>query len=106
MKTAPEAIINAATAMLTPYFPELSATGLVEALKHRDASAAAPTAKKPLTKRQAAEILQVSLCSVNRYIAAGTLRAYKIPPRLVRIDPASVEALLQTQTVATTAPEA
>lgn len=35
---AQEAIINAATAMLTPYFPDLSAASLVEALKHRDSA--------------------------------------------------------------------
>lgn len=100
MKNAPEAIINAATAMLTPYYPELSATGLVEALKLRAATTAAPTTKKPLTKKQAAEVLQVSLASVNRYLNAGTLRGYKIGKRLVRIDPASVEALLQMQSTA------
>lgn len=96
-RVIPTPIVNAVTAMLTPYYPELSATGLVEALKHREPTAAAPTIRKPLTRREAAEILQVSIASVNRYVKAGTLRAYKISKRLVRIDPASVEALLQTQ---------
>lgn len=105
-KTAPEAIINAATAMLTPYFPELSATGLVEALKHREtaSTADAATFRKPLTRAEAAEILKVSRPSIDRYIKRGTLRAYHIPPRLVRIDPRSVEELLHMQTA--TAPEA
>lgn len=94
-KDVPEAIINAVTAMLTPYYPELSATGLVEALKHREPTNTAPTIRKPLTRFEAAEILKVSINSVNRYVKAGTLRAYKISKRLVRIDPASVEALLQ-----------
>ena len=96
MKSAPEAIINAATAMLTPYYPELSAHRLVEALKHREPTTPAPTIRKPLTRAEAAEILQVSIASVNRYIKSGSLRAYKISKRLVRIDPASVEALMQT----------
>ena len=95
-KNVPEAIINAACSMLSPYFPELSAAGLLEALKHRNPTPAAPILRKPLTRREAAEFLQVSLASVNRYVKAGTLRAYKIGKRLVRIDPASVEALMQT----------
>ena len=50
-----------------------------------------------------AEVLQVSIASINRYVKAGTLRAFKIGKRLVRIDPASVEALLQVAPA--TAPE-
>ena len=95
-KQVPEAIINAVCSMLIPYFPELSAAGLLEALKHREPTGAAPTIRKPLTRFEAAEFLQVSLASVNRYVKAGTLRAFKIGKRLVRIDPASVEALMQT----------
>ena len=81
--------------MLQQYVPTLSATGLVEALTHREPAVPAPALRKPLTRREAAEVLQVSLASVNRYIKAGTLRAYKIGKRLVRIDPRSIEALLQ-----------
>jgi len=96
-KVNPE-IVNAVTAMLTPYYPDLSASSLIEALKHRETTAAQQTIRKPLTRAEAAEILQVSIASVNRYMRAGTLRSFKISPRLVRIDPASVEALMQTQT--------
>ena len=92
----PATIVNAATAMLQQYVPTLSATGLVEALTHREPAVSAPALRKPLTRREAADILQVSIASINRYIKSGTLRAYKIGKRLVRIDPASVEALLQT----------
>jgi len=92
---AQEAIINAATAMLTPYFPELSAASLVEALKHRDTAPQSGVLKKPMTRHQVAELLGVSLNSINRYIRQGRLRAYKISTRLVRIDPRSVEALMQ-----------
>lgn len=100
-KQIPVEIINAATTMLAPYCPELSATGLVEALKHREPTPATQTFRKPLTRNEAADVLQVSIASINRYIKAGTLRAYKIGKRLVRIDPASVEALLQTAPAAT-----
>ena len=96
-KTAPEEIISAAAGMLAPYYPGLSVPVLVEALKHRDQhQQPTPTFRKPLTRREAAEVLQVSLATINRYIKAGTLKASKIGKRLVRINPASVEALMQT----------
>ena len=103
-KLVPEAIVNAAVAMLAPYFPGVTTTGLAEALKHREPTATKPTPRKPLTRHQAAEILQISLASVNRRMKDGTLRWFKISPRLVRIDPASVEALMQAAPAA--APEA
>ncbi len=84
--------------MLSPYYPGLSAAGLAEALKRIDQPRPVAPPRKPLTRKQAAEILQISIASVNRRIKDGTLRAYKISPRLVRIDPASVEALLQPVT--------
>ena len=105
-KQIPIPIVNAAIAMLQPYVPELSATGFVEALTNREPTPAEPTIRKPLTRAEAAEILQVSINSINRYIKAGILRASKIGKRLVRIDPTSVAALLQTQTIPTDAPEA
>ena len=95
MYTIPSAIASAAVALLQPYCPELSPASLVEALKNRNATPKA-SKMKPLTRREAAEILKVSIASINRYIKSGTLRAYKIGKRLVRIDPASVEALMQT----------
>ena len=95
MSKVPKALIDAVTLMLKPYVPELTATVLVESLKHREPTPAAPTFRRPMTRREAAEFLQVSLASINRYAKAGTLRAYKISKRLVRIDPRSLEALLQ-----------
>ena len=102
----PTQVVTAVTAMLTPFCPDLSATGLIEALGNHKPTPAEPTIRKPLTRAEAAEILQVSINSINRYIKAGILRAYKIGKRLVRIDPASVAALMQTQTIPTDAPEA
>ena len=91
----PVPIVNAATAMLQPFVPELSATGLVEALTHREPTPAEPTFRKPLTRREAAEILQVSVNSINRYIRSGLLKAHRVGQRLIRIDPRSLEELLQ-----------
>jgi len=48
-----------------------------------------------LTKRQAAEYLQVSLPTINNYLRRGLLRAYKLPGgRLVRIKREDLLALL------------
>lgn len=89
------AILAAATGMLQPFVPELTPQGLLSALKsHEAGQPAAATADKPLTRKEAAALLSVSLNSVNRYMNTGLLRRVKIGPRVVRIDPASVRELL------------
>ncbi len=89
------AILAAATGMLQPFVPELTPQGLLSALKsHEAGQPATATADKPLTRKEAAALLSVSLNSVNRYMNTGLLRRVKIGPRVVRIDPASVRELL------------
>ena len=90
----PSATASAAVAVLQPYYPGLSPEGLIEALKNLNATPKSPKTK-PLTRRQVAELLQISIASVNRRMKDGTLRAFKVGQRAVRIDPASVEALMQ-----------
>lgn len=95
----PPAILAAATGMLQPFIPELTPQGLLAALKSHDAGQpAAAIAEKPLTRKEAAALLSVSLNSVNRYMNTGLLRRVKIGPRVVRIDPASVRELLDNGT--------
>jgi excisionase family DNA binding protein len=54
------------------------------------------TAPRPrrrlITIEAAAEYLNVSHRSVQRYIAAGRLRSYRVGPRLIKVDMAEVEA--------------
>lgn len=90
------AILTAATGMLQPFVPDLTPQGLLSALKsHEAGQPATATADKPLTRKEAAALLSVSLNSVNRYMMnTGLLRRVKIGPRVVRIDPASVRELL------------
>ena len=92
----PASITEAAVTLLQPYCPELSPASLVEALKHHNA-ATKTTKAKPMTRRQVADLLQISIASVNRRIKDGTLRAFKVGQRAVRIDPNSVEALMQSE---------
>ena len=95
-RIVPEAILDAAVAVLRPYVPELTATELVDALGNRNkTTTASPTFRKPMTRKQVAELLGVSLATVNRMMRRGVLRARKISLRAVRVDVASVEALLQ-----------
>ena len=92
----PASITEAAVTLLQPYCPELSPASLVEALKQHNAVTKTPktTKTRPLTRRQVAELLQISIASVNRRMKDGTLRAFKVGQRAVRIDPESVENLL------------
>ena len=95
------AVLAAATGLLQPFVPELSPQSLVEALQKYETGErpAAGAPEKPLTRQDAAALLSCSLNSVNRYMNAGLLRRVKIGPRTVRIDPASVRALLNADTV-------
>lgn len=93
--TITPAILTAATAMLQQYVPELSPKTLVAALKDFDSGkTAVVVAEKPLSRKETAALLGVSLNSINRYVKEGRLRATKISKRLVRIDPQSIRDLL------------
>lgn len=93
------AILAAATGMLQPFVPDLTPQGLLAALKNHEAGQpAAAIVERPLTRKEAAALLAVSLNSVNRYMNTGLLRRVKIGARVVRIDPVSVRALLQHRT--------
>jgi excisionase family DNA binding protein len=62
----------------------------------------APSPEQPPTQRQivpiaiaaAAKRDGVSTKTIRRYIAAGLLTAYRVGPRLIRVDLAEVDALL------------
>ena len=104
----PSAIASAAVAVLQPNYPGLSLESLIDALKNLSAVTKTPrtTKMRPLTRRQVAELLQISIASVNRRMKDGTLRAFKVGQRAVRIDPSSVEALMQSERVIAAEPEA
>ena len=104
----PAAIASAAVNLLLPYHPGLSPESLIDALKNLNAVTKTPKTPKakPMTRRQVAELLQISIASVNRRMKDGTLRAFKVGKRAVRIDPASVEALMQSERETSAALEA
>ena len=94
IKAVPAPVLSAAVGLLQPFAPAITPAALIEALKaYGNAENARPASEKPLTRREAAAALGVSLNSINRYMKCGTLRFKKIGAKLVRIDPASVRAL-------------
>ena len=88
-------VLAAATGLLQPYIPELSPQGLVSALKAYQGGAPAAPMEKFLTRKEVAELLSVSMNTLDRYIRQGILTSVNVGPRVVRIDPASVRALLE-----------
>ena len=55
--------------------------------------AAVPPGVSPWTIQEAADYLSVNRETVRRMIARGELKAHRVGPRLIRIDPADVMRL-------------
>ncbi len=89
----PTVVLKTAVNVLQPYLPGLSPEILLDVL-HSAKTGKPSQTEKPLTRRECAEMLSVSVNSVNRYVKSGRLKAVNISPRLVRIDPESVRNLL------------
>jgi excisionase family DNA binding protein len=90
-------ILGAAVSLLKAFCPELTPEQLAKALDGVPATetAAKERPAKPYSRKEAAEVLQVSLNTVNRYMNTGLLRRINIGPRHVLIDASSVQALLE-----------
>lgn len=79
--------------LLREHYPMLSAELLIAALDQYGTPSGTIVRKK-LSRSECAQLLGVSVNSINRYIKSGKLKAVNISPRLVRIDPESVQNLL------------
>lgn len=89
-------IISAAVNLLVPSVPELTPVGLVEALKNYKGSGITETILcKPLRRKEAANLLGVSLPTINRLLNRGVLRRIHVSRGAVRISHESVQHLLQ-----------
>ena len=89
-------VIAAATGLLQPYCPDLSPQSLIAALqqyKQKD-NAAQNNIERPLTRREAANLLKVSLNTISRYLTIGKLEKIRLTDRSCRITYASVKKLL------------
>lgn len=95
-------ILSAATALLQPFVPDLSPTALVKAIRtYAEAPVDPYRIEQPLTRKDVAALLRCTLQTVNRYMNDGRLRRIVLSPTSVRIDPASVRALLAGNATAT-----
>ena len=92
------AILTAAVSLLRPYAADLTPEALRSALEQYNEPAPAKAglreSERPLTRRQAAEYLGMSLATVSRYLNSGKLKRIVLSPRSVRVTAASVRALI------------
>lgn len=96
----PSETLNAATAVLSPYVLGLSAAELLKALESFNEEGEASASKqnsrpqKPYTRKGAAEVLGVSVPTIDRYMADGRLTRVRYSARAIRISAESVHKLM------------
>ena len=99
VKSVPAEIVTAAAAMLSTCIPGLTPATLqtaLEKLNPTNASSGTDTRpQKPYTRREASELLGVSIPTVDRYMASGRLARVRYSARAVRISPESVYSLMK-----------
>jgi len=88
------AIIIAVTNLLLPYCPDINPRNLIKALKDFEPNKRKEMEQrfeKPLTRNEVAELLGVSMPTVNRMMNDGRLQKIKLSPNgTTRITPESV----------------
>ncbi len=62
------------------------------------------TTKTLLSPAEAAEYAGINVRTLRRYIAAGRVTAYRMGPRLIRVDRAELDAMLRPIPTAGSAP--
>ena len=94
----PPEIATAAATMLSPYFSGLTPGILIGALETYNPNATSDKdarPKKPLTRKEAAKELGISVQSVDRYVSSGRLTRVTYSPRAIRISAESVYNLMK-----------
>ena len=94
-----ETILNATVALLQPSCPDITPTLLVSALKQFDPECTGSRPAPMLTRREAANILSISLPTLDRMIASGELPRIK-RKRVLRIPADAVYAIAEGRDVA------
>jgi predicted DNA-binding transcriptional regulator AlpA len=94
-------ILNAATAVLSPYVQDLSPEMLLKALEtYNEDKEEAPAnhpkrPEKPFKREEAAEMLGLSIPTIDRYMAQGKLKRIRYSSHEVRITPDSVYNMMR-----------
>ena len=97
----PSEILNAATAVLSPYFQDLTPEVLLKALEtynkdKEEVPANQPQRpEKPFKREEVAEMLGLSIPTIDRYMASGKLRRIRYSSHEVRITPDSVYNMMR-----------
>ena len=96
--TIPEPVIGAAATILRQYVPEITPSFLKAAILQYhysgDSTEKKGVIQRKLTRKECCQILDISMNTLGRYIQSGYLKTIKLGPRLVRVDPESVQNLL------------
>ena len=99
VKLIPPGILLATVGILLPFIPNITPETLQKALETINNPNATSDKdarpKKPLTRREAAKELGISVQSVDRYLAAGRLTRVQYSPRAIRISAESVYNLMK-----------
>ena len=94
----PPEIATAAVALLSTSIPGLTPAILTGALENYNSNPMSDTDKrplKPLTRKEAAKELGVSVQSVDRYVSSGRLTRVRYSTRAIRITAESVYNLMK-----------
>lgn len=95
----PSEIVTAAAAMLSAYVPGLTPAALQTALENYNivnaASSKDTRPQKPFTRKEAADMLGVSIPTIDRYMASGLLNRVRYSARAVRISAESIYRLMK-----------
>ena len=97
----PFEILNAATAVLSPYFQDLTPEVLLKALETYNedkmdvAQKQLQRPEKPFKREQVAEMLGLSIPTIDRYMAQGKLQRIRYSSHEVRITPNSVYNMMR-----------
>lgn len=99
LKNLPDEIATAATGVLAPYVPWLTPALLLRALENSNPNAEAEKDTrpplKPLTRKEAARMLGISVSSADRYLRNGLLTPVRYSARAIRISAESVYNLMK-----------
>ena len=98
-KDIPSGIILATVGLLLPYIPNVTTENLQRALETINTPNTVPEKdicpQKPYTRKEAAEILGVSIPTIDRYLASGHLTRVRYSARAIRISADSVHKLMR-----------
>ena len=95
----PPEIATAAVALLSTSIPGLTPAILVDVLENYNSTATSDQdtrpPQKPLTRKEASEMLGISVSSTDRYLRKGLLTPVRYSARAIRISAESVYNLMK-----------